>query len=100
MKRAIFAAVLAVSPAFATDALIATQGADSVRIFPKACERPEVLSRLPEDERPVFAEASATVDGKTYAACWRSLGNAILLVYEDGDRGIVPVSDFRKHVGI
>jgi len=33
---------------------------------------------------------------KTYMACWRLNGPFVDLIYEDGDQGRVPVSEFRK----
>jgi hypothetical protein len=33
--------------------------------------------------------------GQRYQACWRMMGNAAYLVYEDGDQGIIPAAELK-----
>lgn len=88
MRLFLLAALLAVGPAVAADAMVASQGRDSVRITEAACK----LS-VPNKEN--LRAASAIIGGKTYVACWTVSQGAVALIYEDGDIGIVPVGEFK-----
>jgi hypothetical protein len=33
--------------------------------------------------------------GQRFQACWRLVGNAAHLVYEDGDQGIIPTTELK-----
>jgi hypothetical protein len=94
MKAVVFCAALAtfaVAPAFAQD-LIARQGDDSVRLSDANCKSELVLSRLEPGVAQEFRAASAVFQGQRFQACWRMMGNAAYLVYEDGDQGIIPTA--------
>jgi hypothetical protein len=88
------AAALAVAPAWA-DEVVASNGEDSVRISDQPCTSEKVLNLLPPSLRVLVHEASATVQGQLFKACWVIDGDAAHLLYEDGDQGLVPLSDFR-----
>ena len=97
MKLFILCAALAASSAFADD-LVARQGNDSVRLAETPCTSNEVLGHLPPQVRTEFKSASAQVEGKTFTACWRKAGGSAHLVYEDGDQGLIPLSDLKPEL--
>lgn len=97
MKAVVFCAVLAAaaaSPAFAQE-LVARQGDDSVRLSDAACKSELVLGRLEPASATQYRAASAVFQGQRFQACWRMVGNAAHLVYEDGDQGIIPVAELK-----
>ena len=96
-SAAALAATLSVAPAFAQD-LIARQGDDSVRLSEEACKSDLVLSRLEPGIAGEFRSASAVFQGQRFQACWRMMGNAAYLVYEDGDQGIIPADELKPEL--
>jgi hypothetical protein len=91
----LFAATLVAAPAFADD-LVATNGTDSVRLSDGPCQNEQVLKQLEPKYRDKFKAASASLKGQTFAACWHELGTAALLLYEDGDQGIIPMAELKQ----
>jgi opacity protein-like surface antigen len=97
MKALVFCAALAAmaaTPAFAED-LVARQGDDSVRLSDAACKSELVLSRLEPGMAKDFRAASAVFQGQRFQACWRMMGNAAYLMYEDGDQGVIPANELK-----
>lgn len=90
-------AALACAPAFAED-LVAYNGADSVRLGEAPCASKPVLERLQPQMQEQYKTALASVDGKSFAACWRVVGNAAHLVYEDGDQGVIPLAELKPQL--
>ena len=90
----ICAALVATTSAFAQD-LVARQGNDSVRLGDKPCASELVLGRLQPQQKEEYRQASAVVDGQTFQACWRPMGAAAHLMYEDGDQGLIPLQDLK-----
>jgi hypothetical protein len=88
------AAIVAVAPGWA-DEVVASNGEDSVRLSDQPCSSETVLNRLPPNLRVLVHDAVATVQGESFKACWVIDGDAAHLLYEDGDQGMVPLSDFR-----
>ncbi len=88
------AAAFAAGPALAQD-LVARQGNDTVRLADGPCTSEQVLARLQPELRSEFRAALAVVEGRTFEACWHPAGDAAHLLYEDGDQGIVPLSDLK-----
>ena len=100
MKAAVFCAALAtfaVAPTFAQD-LIARQGDDSVRLSEDSCKSDLVLSRIESGTAGEYRAASAVFQGQRFQACWRMVGNAAYLVYEDGDQGIIPAHELKPEL--
>lgn len=96
MKFALLcAAALFAAPALA-DELVASNGSDSVRLTDKPCSSKPVLDRLTPRFREMMRDASATVGGQPYRACWITNGDSAHLLYEDGDQGIIPLADFKQ----
>jgi hypothetical protein len=94
---ALAAAAAAASPAFAQE-LIARQGDDSVRLSDAACKSDLVLARFDKRSADDYRAASAVFQGQRFQACWRMVGNAAHLVYEDGDQGIIPASELKPEL--
>ena len=96
MKFALLcAAALLAGPALA-DELVASNGSDSVRLTDKPCSSDQVLQRLTPRFREVMRDATASVGGQSFRACWVTNGDAAHLLYEDGDQGIIPLADFKQ----
>lgn len=89
------AAALLAAPAMA-DEVIASNGADSVRLSDSQCTSEEVLEQVTPPLREKLRDAVATISGQSFKACWVVEGNMAHLVYEDGDQGLVPLTEFRK----
>jgi hypothetical protein len=100
MKAVVFCAALATlasAPVFAQD-LIARQGDDSVRLSEEACKSDLVLSRLEPGDIKDYHAASAMFQGQRFQACWRMVGNAAYLIYEDGDQGVIPAQELKPEL--
>lgn len=85
--------------ASASDSMVAHGPSDeTVRISHDACTDEAVIAqieRVAARYRKLFYEASATVDGKLFHACWLADGEYVHVLYEDGDHGMIPMSDFK-----
>ena len=101
MKAVVFCAAalltLAAAPSFA-QTLVARQGDDSVRLSEESCKSSLVLSRLEPGVAGEFHAASAMFQGQRFQACWRMMGNAAYLIYEDGDQGIIPAQELKPEL--
>ena len=96
MKLALLcAAGLLAAPAFA-DELVASNGSDSVRLSDTQCSNERVLEQIEPAIREQLKDATAVVAGESFKACWASDGTMAILLYEDGDQGAVPLTDFKK----
>lgn len=99
LKKYILAACVAMLPilSFADD-MVARNGKDSLRLMQKPC-----VANIPVqgDLKDKLQAASATIDGKSYNACWapHASGNVIIW-FEDGDMGAVPITLFHPEKGI
>jgi hypothetical protein len=100
MKAIVICAAIAAAsaaPAFAQD-LIARQGDDSVRLSDDSCKSELVLKRLEPAVAGEFRAASAVFQGQRFQACWRMMGGAAYLVYEDGDQGVIPAAELKPEL--
>jgi len=88
------AAALIAAPALA-DELVASNGNDSVRLSNSPCTSKAVLDQLKPQFRETMHDATATVDGQSFKACWAVHGDSAHLLYEDGDQGLIPLTDFK-----
>lgn len=95
----IFLLLALAGPAIAAD-MVARKGKDSVRLTDAPC--PAAIGQLlPPPIRELFRAASASVDGKTYAACFAMRPDGyVVLQYEDGDAGLVPMHEFKREPGV
>ena len=98
MRTLLICAALAfAAPVFAQD-LVARQGSDSVHLNDGPCASDLVRGRLEPKMAEEYKSATAVVDGQTFNACWRPVGNAAHLMYEDGDQGLIPLSDLKPEL--
>ena len=96
MRFALFcAAALLAAPALAQD-MVASNGTDTVRLSDSPCSSDAVLSRIRASFRPMLKDATATVQGQSHKACWLVNGGDAHLLYEDGDQGLIPLTDFKS----
>jgi hypothetical protein len=91
----LFAAALVAAPAFADD-LVASNGNDSVRLSDVSCQNEQVLKQIEPKYQKEFKAATASLKGQTFAACWHPLGSSALLLYEDGDQGLIPMTELKQ----
>jgi hypothetical protein len=96
MKRILFIlALMFAVPALADD-MVYRDGNDSVRLTEKPC-LPTLLALIPIELQPKVRAAVSKVDGKDYPACWiATRSGLVILQYEDGDQGLVRISDFKR----
>jgi hypothetical protein len=92
---------LAYNPAHADS--VARLGDDWVRFTALPCLHESVIALLTADkEDPLdYRKASASFRGKEFAACWKPDFDSrrVLLRYEDGDGGLVPMSEIKDDSG-
>jgi hypothetical protein len=96
--RALIACLALVATAAQADSMVASNGRDSVRLLDVPCSSDAVLQRVNPRVREQMRDARATVGGEDYHACWIVYGDSARLMYEDGDQGLIPLTDF-KHDG-
>jgi hypothetical protein len=94
MRLLILAAALAAGSTMA-ETRVARNGDDHVKLIEAPCPYASVLRFIPEDRRAEFRKADARVNGERFFACWIVLDDQVGLIYEDGDRGLIPASAFK-----
>ena len=96
MRKIIAALAVGFAASAQADEMFATNGRDSVRLTQSACA-PAVLEKIAPNLRPHFLGAVAMVDGVQFSPCWALRPDGrVELRYEDGDRGLVPLQDFKR----
>jgi hypothetical protein len=95
MRFALLCAAALVAAPVLADELVASNGDDSVRLSDSPCSSEQVLNRLKPQFRSELKDATAVVQGQTFKACWVVDGHAAHLLYEDGDQGLIPLTDFK-----
>jgi hypothetical protein len=95
MRFALLCAVALVAAPALADELVAKNGNDTVRLSDSPCTSEQVLNRLKPQYRSELRDATAEVQGQTFKACWVVDGHAAHLLYEDGDQGLIPLTDFK-----
>lgn len=92
MKRALYAVLLAASPVFAAD-LVARNGTDSLRLTGESCPA-AVLALIPPEYHEAMRKAVAHVRGQKWVGCYLVVGDMVLVQYDDGETGAVPLALF------
>ncbi|MEZ0306698.1 MAG: hypothetical protein ACAH21_02155 [Ramlibacter sp.] len=87
-------AALISAPALA-DELVARNGSDQIRLSDSPCKNEQVLARIKPAYREQLRDANAVVEGQSFKACWIANGEIAHVLYEDGDQGLIPLSDFK-----
>lgn len=99
MRALLIAALMAVSPCFATD-YVAKRGNDSVRLTDKPCPL-EVLEKVEQGNRGYFRRAFVQINGHEYVACFALRPDGVVVLqYADGDVGMIAVESFKADEGV
>ncbi len=87
-------ALLHALPAHAGD-LVAKDGRDEIHLHETPCESEVVAKTVPTRYMSGLNAMTAEVGDEKFAGCWRNVGNAVFMIYDDGDQGLAPLSKFR-----
>lgn len=99
MRHFLASLLLLAAPAMAAD-MVAKEGNDRVRLTQEPCPV-SVLTVIPQVERGYFHRAYAQLNGHQWEACWAiRRDESVLMVYSDGDKGVIPLTDFRQDDGV
>jgi hypothetical protein len=102
MRLLLIAAALAAGSAvaaYSNDTMVARRGGDAVRLWDAPCTYEDVTKRIKPEHRDKFRRAQATISKQEFLACWVVDGDAVFLMYEDGDQSLIPVSEFKPDQG-
>jgi hypothetical protein len=80
--------------------MVTRNGNDVIRLQNRPCVHAGTLSRIKPDWRDKFRHGRALVEGKDFFLCWIVHGDAVFVLYEDGDQGLIPLTDFKPDEGI
>jgi hypothetical protein len=100
MRKLICAALLCAAGSSFANTMLARQGSDWVRVTDKPCTDQRVLSHLAPGAESRFMAASSIIGGAPFAACWTLSGNMALIIFDDGDKGMIPLSEFKEDLGV
>lgn len=92
-------AALLAAPVMAEE-MVASNGNDLVHLYDSPCSSQPVLERVKPERPALLRDASATVQGQSFKACWIVDGDAAHLLYEDGDQGLIPLDAFKAPISI
>jgi hypothetical protein len=104
MRTLIVAALLAAGPAasatYENDTMVARRGGDSVRLWDAPCTHPGTLALIKPEFHELFRRARASVEGQDFFACWIVDGENVFVFFEDGDKSLIPLSEFKADRGV
>jgi hypothetical protein len=95
MRLLIVAAILAASPAFASDSMIARNGQNWLRLYDKPCSSEDVRALLRDKWKDKFRAAHSQANGQEFEACWLEKDGQVFVLFEDGDRLVLPRDAFK-----
>jgi hypothetical protein len=87
------AALVAAGTSFASQT--ARLGDDWIRIFDSPCVSAETMMRIPPAMRDQFRKVQARIGGQTFFGCYVFRNDAVYVIYDDGDQGVIPLSAFK-----
>ena len=77
----------------------ATGGSDVVTLYERACPAKIVdlaaKNKVPEPILATMQAANAIVSGQPFQACWFEYHDIVVVVYEDGDMGMISKGAFK-----
>jgi hypothetical protein len=94
MKKLLLAALLVAAPAMAD--LVASSGANELRLLNADCTNPAILAELKPEFHPLFKKAQATIGGKVIPACWIDTMEGAYFVKFEGGAGLYPIEAFSE----
>lgn len=78
------------------DMILRDEAGNSVIVTPRPCTDAEVLKHIPPQFHPHFGQGRAMFQGKPYSACYMPRQDgSVMLVFDDGEMAVVPISAFR-----
>ena len=60
---------------------------DRAMMFDAPCQSKKVLDQVPSQYHEAMRAARGTSGGKSFEACWIDVGEIVLILWEDGDKG-------------
>ena len=98
MRALILAAFVAAAPAMAVP--VARNGSDVVRLLETPCVE-SVAKLIRPEARERYRLARVNIGSQEWAACWSLRPDGlVVLVYEDGDGGLIPANQFKDEPGV
>lgn len=94
LRSLIVAAVLSAAGSAVADSE-ARKGDDVVRIFDTPCVSAETLARIQPHARSMFSKAQGVFGGQKFFGCWVKMDDDVFVIWEDGDRGVIPKADLK-----
>lgn len=98
MKKVLFllVAILTALSVFGKDVLIARSGDNSLTLHDTPCGK-EVSALLKPEYVTRFRAATDKANGVVFKACWTLHDQEnVYVLYEDGDRAMVPLTEFSR----
>ncbi len=77
------------------ETMVANNGKDTIRLWNEPCKTPDVVKRLREEYREQFQRADGDIDSETFQGCWILHGSDVYLMWNDGDKSLLPMTDFK-----
>ena len=99
MRYLLAALALAAGPAMSAIYTYEHSPGNGVRLSDAACQNAVILAMVTDEFKDQFRRGRATVNGKEHALCWIEAGDRVVMVYEDADKGVLPMKSFKKHEG-
>lgn len=102
MRALIVAALVAAGPALA-DEMVFKSGSTVVRLQDKPCASQRVQMLVKTQDADMLKNMGAgyvVFQGREIPMCWTLRGDAVLVVDEDGDAGLIPVAEFKRDAGV
>jgi hypothetical protein len=93
LKKFLLAATMALAAlsAFATTYVADDGHGNSVLAYTDQPCSPKVLALLAKDApADQLHRAKARIEGKDYEACWAQVEDKVIVIYDDGDYGVLP----------
>ncbi len=85
-----------VGHARAADTFYATEGKDKVWLTTEPCADEEILRHVPPQARAKMYRGRGEIGGKPWRLCWVPIGGRVLMVFPDGEGGILPANALHK----
>lgn len=96
MKRILCAAGFALAAGFAmADPVLHAPNGDWVRLTGGECPA-EIAAQILESDRARFSKAVGNIGGQDYVGCYADAGEVYVILWNDGDRGILPKEVMRE----
>jgi hypothetical protein len=75
--------------------MLTRNGDNWLRLYASACRNDAILSVIREEWREHFRSAHAQANGQEFDACWIEQDGKVFVLFDDGDKMILPLSAFK-----